>query len=248
MTENQYARVLIKLSGEMLAGDEPYGINVEVLNRLAEDVVQVHAAGYQVGLVIGGGNIFRGIAGAAQGLDRTSSDYMGMLATVMNGLAVQNAIERAGVQTRVLSAIKMDAVAEPYVRRRAVRHMEKGRVIIFVAGTGNPFFTTDTAAALRAVELNCDLMLKATKVDGIYTADPAKDKTATHIPQLTYNEAIVRNLQVMDGTAITLCRDNHLSIMVASIQEKGGLLAALEHRAKSTLVLAEQKTEKKANG
>lgn len=231
-----YGRVLIKLSGEMLMGNEAYGIHTPTLERMALDVVEVVAAGYQVGVVIGGGNIFRGVAGAAQGLDRASSDYMGMLATCINGLAVQNALEKQNIQTRLLSAIKMDAVAEPYVRRRAIRHMEKGRVVIFVAGTGNPFFTTDTAAALRAVELNCDLMLKATKVDGIYTADPKKDSKAEHIAEMTYNDVIVSNLQVMDGTALTLCRDNKLPIMVASMVNKGGLLQALEGKAKCTLV------------
>ena len=235
-TTKPYQRVLMKLSGEMLMGDEPYGINTPVLQRMAQDIIEVHAAGYQVGIVIGGGNIFRGVAGAAQGLDRASADYMGMLATAINGLAIQNALEALNVQTRLLSAIKMDAVAEPYVRRRAIRHMEKGRIVIFVAGTGNPFFTTDTAAALRAVELSCDLMLKATKVAGIFTEDPAKNPDADHIPEITYNEAIVKNLQVMDGTAVTLCRDNNLQIMVASMKEKGGLLAALEGRAQSTLV------------
>lgn len=234
--QKHYGRVLIKLSGEMLMGQEPYGIHTPTLERMSRDVVEVVAAGYQVGVVIGGGNIFRGVAGAAQGLDRASSDYMGMLATCINGLAVQNALEKQNIETRLLSAIKMDEVAEPYLRRRAIRHMEKGRIVIFVAGTGNPFFTTDTAAALRAVELNCDLMLKATKVDGIYTADPKKDDTAVHIPELTYNETIVNNLQVMDGTALTLCRDNNLPIMVASMMNKGGLLMALEGRAKCTLV------------
>lgn len=235
-SEKPYGRVLIKLSGEMLMGEEAYGIHTPTLERMAKDVVEVVAAGYQVGVVIGGGNIFRGVAGAAQGLDRASSDYMGMLATCINGLAVQNALEKQNIQTRLLSAIKMDAVAEPYVRRRAIRHMEKGRVVIFVAGTGNPFFTTDTAAALRAVELNCDLMLKATKVDGIYTADPKKDNSAEHIGEMSYNDTIVGNLQVMDGTALTLCRDNNLPIMVASMVNKGGLLQALEGQAKCTLV------------
>lgn len=236
VTQKTYGRILIKLSGEMLMGEEAYGIHTPTLDRMARDVIEVVAAGYQVGLVIGGGNIFRGVAGAAQGLDRASSDYMGMLATCINGLAVQNALEKQNIQTRLVSAIKMDAVAEPYIRRRAIRHMEKGRVVVFVAGTGNPFFTTDTAAALRAVELNCDLMLKATKVDGIYTADPKKDKSAEHIGQLTYNETITSNLQVMDGTALTLCRDNKLPIMVASMVNKGGLLQALEGKAKCTLV------------
>lgn len=235
-SQKPYGRILIKLSGEMLMGEETYGINTPTLDRMATDVVEVIAAGYQVGLVIGGGNIFRGVAGAAQGLDRASSDYMGMLATCINGLAVQNALEKQNIQTRVLSAIKMDAVAEPYVRRRAIRHMEKGRVVIFVAGTGNPFFTTDTAAALRAVELNCDLMLKATKVDGIYSADPKKDSTAEHLSELTYNETILGNLQVMDGTAMTLCRDNNLPVMVASMMNKGGLLQALEGQARCSIV------------
>ena len=239
MNQKNYGRVLIKLSGEMLMGQESYGIDTPTLDRMSQDVAQVVAAGYQVGIVIGGGNIFRGVAGAAQGLDRASSDYMGMLATCINGLALQNALERQNIQTRLLTAIKMDEVAEPYLRRRAIRHMEKGRIVLFVAGTGNPFFTTDTAAALRAVELNCNLMLKATKVDGIYTADPEKDSQAEHIPELTYQETIVNNLKVMDGTALTLCRDNNLPIMVASMMHEGGLLRALEGEAKATLVTNE---------
>ena len=244
MTGKQYGRVLVKLSGEMLMGTSGvYGIDTAVLARIAKDIAELHAAGHQVGVVIGGGNIFRGVAGAAQGLDRASSDYMGMLATVINALAIQNAMEDTGVNTRVQTALKMDSVAEPYVRRRAIRHMEKGRVVIFAAGTGNPFFTTDTAAALRGVELNCDLMLKATKVDGIYTADPAKDATATHLAHITYNDAIVKNLQVMDATALTLCRDNGLPIMVASMRDAGGLLAAVEGRARYTLVTSGNETD-----
>ena len=238
MSEPCYGRVLIKLSGEMLMGEDAYGINTSVLERVAKDVVEVHAAGYQVAIVIGGGNIFRGVAGAAQGLERASSDYMGMLATCMNGLALQNSLERAGAQTRVISAIRMDAIAEPYIRRRAIRHMEKGRITVFVAGVGSPFFTTDTAAALRAVELNCNLVLKATKVDGVYTEDPYKNPEAEHLSALHYDEVLLKNLAVMDATAIALCRDNSLPIMVASMLKAGGLLEALEGRAKNTLVSA----------
>ena len=237
MTEKQnYRRALIKLSGEMLMGDAGYGIDASVISRMAADIAEVHKAGIQLGIVIGGGNIFRGVSGAAQGIERASADYMGMLATVINALALQNALEQKGVETRALSAIRMESIAEPYIRRRAIRHMDKNRVVIFAAGTGNPFFTTDTAAALRAVELNCDLLLKATKVDGIYTSDPAKNTDAEHIPQLTYNDVIVQNLQVMDGTAITLCRDNNLPVMVASLAQKGNLLQALLGKAKHTLV------------
>lgn len=243
---DHYGRVLVKLSGEMLMGDGHTGIDTRVLSRMAEDIADVHAAGAQVGLVIGGGNIFRGVAGAAQGLDRASSDYMGMLATIINALALQNALENKGVATRIQSAIKMDAVAEPYIRRRAIRHMEKGRVVIFAAGTGNPFFTTDTAAALRAVEINCDLLVKATKVDGVYTADPKKDPTAKHMPFITYNDVIVKHLNVMDATAITLCRDNGLPIMVCDMHDRGNLLKALQGKAPCTIVSEENK-EKVAN-
>lgn len=246
-----YNRLLIKLSGEMLMGDAGYGIDTKTISRMAEDIAEVHGAGMQVGLVIGGGNIFRGVAGAAQGLDRASGDYMGMLATIINALALQNALEQKGVATRVQTAIKMDAVAEPYIRRRAMRHMEKGRVVIFAAGVGSPFFTTDTAAALRAVELGCDLLVKATKVDGIYTADPQKDPAAKHMPFITYNDVIVKHLAVMDATAITLCRDNGLPIMVCSMHDKGGLLQALKGEASHSLVAETEQTnqtKEKAHG
>lgn len=236
MAAKSYSRALIKLSGEMLMGGAGYGIDAAEISRMADDLAEVHAAGIQLGLVIGGGNIFRGVAGAAQGLDRSSADYMGMLATVMNALALQNALEQKGVPTRVQSAIRMEAIAEPYIRRRAIRHLEKGRVVIFAAGTGNPFFTTDTAAALRAIEIGCDVLMKATKVDGVYTADPKKDPNAKHLPTISYNEVLVKNLGVMDGTAVTLCRDNNLPIMVASLAKKGNLLQALQGKAMCTIV------------
>lgn len=236
MATKSYNRALIKLSGEMLMGNAGYGIDAAEISRMADDLAEVHAAGIQLGLVIGGGNIFRGVAGAAQGLDRSSADYMGMLATVMNALALQNALEQKGVPTRVQSAIRMEAIAEPYIRRRAMRHLEKGRVVIFAAGTGNPFFTTDTAAALRAIEIGCDVLMKATKVDGVYTADPKKDPNAKHLPAISYNEVLVKNLGVMDGTAVTLCRDNNLPIMVASLAKKGNLLKALQGKATCTIV------------
>jgi len=247
MGAKTYSRILIKLSGEMLMGDTGFGIDTKVISRLADDIKEVYDTGIQIGIVIGGGNIFRGVSGAAAGLDRSSADYMGMLATVMNAVALQNALEQAGVYTRVQSAIRMDSIAEPYIRRRAIRHMEKDRVVIFAAGTGNPFFTTDTAAALRAVEIGCDLLLKATKVDGIYSADPQKDKNATHYDHINFTEVLVKNLNVMDSTAISLCRDNDLPIMVTSITEPGNILKALNGTAKHTMVNNQQKQEHAAN-
>lgn len=217
-------------------GDQPYGIDTKTLKRFAEDIKEVVDAGYEVAIVIGAGNIFRGVAGAAQGLDRASADYMGMLATMMNAMALQNVIEAEGIETRLQSALTMDVVAEPFIRRRALRHMEKGRVVILGAGTGKPFFTTDSAAALRAAELNCDLLVKATGVDGVYSADPKKDPNATHYPHISFTDVLVKNLQVMDATAISLCRDSHLPIMVCSIAEKGNLLKAIQGQAKHTLI------------
>ena len=214
-----YKRVLLKISGEALAGSQGYGMDPDVISRIAEEV----ALGVELAVVIGGGNIFRGIAASAGGMDRATGDYMGMLATVINALALQDAIEKAGVPTRVLSAIEMRAVAEPYIRRRAIRHLEKGRVVVFAAGTGNPFFTTDTAGALRAVEIGAEAILKATKVDGIYTADPAKDKTAVRLPRVGYIEVLNRGLQVMDTTAISLCMDNKLPIVVFDLTRKGNI-------------------------
>jgi uridylate kinase len=218
-----YRRIVLKLSGEALAGDQGYGVDPAVLGRIGAEVREVINLGVQVAIVIGGGNIFRGLAASAGGMDRSTADYMGMLATVINALALQDALEKAGCQTRVLSAIEMRAVAEPYIRRRAIRHLEKGRVVIFAAGTGNPFFTTDTAGALRAVEIGADAIMKATKVDGIYSADPARDKTAERLPKVTYIEVLNRRLEVMDTTAISLCMDNKLPIVVFDLTRSGNI-------------------------
>ena len=218
-----YRRIVLKVSGEALAGDLGYGIAPAVLERIAAEVREVAALGVQVAIVIGGGNIFRGVAASADGMDRATADYMGMLATVINALALQDALEKAGLQTRVLSAIDMRAVAEPYIRRRAIRHLEKGRIVIFAAGTGNPFFTTDTAGALRSVEIGADAIMKATKVDGIYSADPARDPNAKRLPRLTYIEVLNRGLQVMDATAISLCMDNKLPIVVFDLTRPGNI-------------------------
>jgi uridylate kinase len=218
-----YHRVLLKLSGEALAGGLGYGIDPEVIARIADEIREVVALNVQIAVVIGGGNIFRGIAASAGGMDRATGDYMGMLATVINALALQDAIEKLGVPTRVLSAIEMRAVAEPYIRRRAIRHLEKGRVVVFGAGTGNPFFTTDTAGALRAVEIGAEAILKATKVDGIYTADPTRDPAAVKLPWLSYIEALNRGLQVVDTTAISLCMENKLPIVVFDLTRRGNI-------------------------
>jgi uridylate kinase len=218
-----YSRIVLKLSGEALAGGQGYGIDPPVLDRVGADIREVIDLGVQVAIVIGGGNIFRGIAASAAGMDRATADYMGMLATIINALALQDALEKAGLQTRVLSAIEMRAVAEPYIRRRAIRHLEKGRVVIFAAGTGNPFFTTDTAGALRAVEIGADAIVKATKVDGIYSADPKKDPTATRIDKVSYIEVLNQGLGVMDTTAISLCMDNKLPIVVFDLTRAGNI-------------------------
>jgi uridylate kinase len=218
-----YRRVVLKLSGEALAGGQGYGIHAETIGRIAEEICEVVALGVQVAVVIGGGNIFRGIAASAGGMDRATGDYMGMLGTVINALALQDAIEKAGVPTRVLSAIEMRAVAEPYIRRRAIRHLEKGRVVVFAAGTGNPFFTTDTAGALRAVEIGAEAILKATKVDGIYTADPDKDPSAVKLARVGYLEVLSRGLEVMDTTAISLCMDNKLPIVIFDLTRRGNI-------------------------
>jgi uridylate kinase len=219
----RYRRILLKLSGEALAGEQGYGIDPPVLERITEEVRQVRDLGVQVAIVIGGGNIFRGLQASASGMDRASADYMGMLATVINGLALQNAMEQGGLITRVQSAIDMPAVAEPYIRRRAIRHLEKGRIVIFAAGTGNPFFTTDTAAALRAVEIGAEVILKATKVDGIYSADPVVDAHAVRLPKVSYIEVLNRGLRVMDTTAISLCMENKLPIGVFNLNTPGNL-------------------------
>jgi uridylate kinase len=218
-----YRRIVLKLSGEALAGSQGYGIDPPVLDRIASEVREVVALGVQVALVIGGGNIFRGVAASAGGMDRATADYMGMLATVINALALQDALEKVGLQTRVLSAIEMRAVAEPYIRRRAMRHLEKGRVVIFAAGTGNPFFTTDTAGALRAVEIGADAIMKATQVDGIYSADPKRDANAQRLERMTYIEVLNRGLQVMDAAAISLCMDNKLPIIVFDLTRSGNI-------------------------
>ena len=218
-----YRRVVLKLSGEALAGSQGYGIDPLVIERVAAEVREVVALGVQVAIVIGGGKIFRGVAASAVGMDRATADYMGMLATVINALALQDALEKVSLQTRVLSAIEMRAVAEPYIRRRAIRHLEKGRVVIFAAGTGNPFFTTDTAGALRAVEIGADAIMKATKVDGIYSADPKQDKNAQRLERMTYIEVLNRGLQVMDAAAISLCMDNKLPIIVFDLTRSGNI-------------------------
>jgi uridylate kinase len=224
----RYRRVLLKISGEALMGPGEYGLDAQTVVRVAGEIKSVLAMGVEVAVVIGGGNIFRGVSGAAKGMERASADYMGMLATVINALAMQNALEQQGVHTRVLSAIPMSTVCEPYIRRRAIRHLEKKRVVIFAAGTGNPFFTTDTAAALRASEMGCDALLKATKVDGVYSADPKKDPTATRYDRLGYLEVLARDLGVMDASAISLARENHIPILVFSIQEPGGFADVMQ--------------------
>ncbi len=219
----KYQRVLLKLSGEALAGEQGYGIDPEVITGIAAEIKEVVELGVQVALVIGGGNIFRGLAASSKGMDRASADYMGMLATVMNSLAMQDALEKQGVVTRVQSAIEMQQVAEPYIRRRAVRHLEKGRVVIFSAGTGNPYFTTDTAASLRAMEINAEVILKATKVDGVYTSDPMKNSDAVKLPTLTYLEVLQKGLQVMDATATSLCMDNNLPMIIFDLTQRGNI-------------------------
>ena len=234
--EIKYRRVLLKLSGEALVGDQGYGLDAKIVTRVASEVRSVHALGVQVCVVIGGGNIFRGLAGSAQGMERATADYMGMLATVINSLAMQSALERQGVPTRVQSAIGMQAVCEPYIRRRAIRHMEKGRVVIFAAGTGNPFFTTDTAAALRASEMECNALLKATKVDGVYSADPQKDPRATRYDRLNYLDVLSRDLGVMDAAAISLARENHIPILVFSIHNSGGFADVVTGKGRFTII------------
>ena len=236
MPELKYRRILLKLSGEALAGELAYGVSTDVVRFIAEEVRDIHHLGVQTGLVIGGGNIFRGVEASTKGMDRPSADYMGMLATVINGLALQDALEKVGVDTRVQTAIEMREVAEPFIRRRAIRHLEKGRVVIFVGGTGNPYFTTDTAAALRAMEINADVVFKATKVDGVYTADPKKDPTATKFDELTYIEVLSRRLKVMDSTAISLCMDNGFPIVVFNLLEKGRLRQLVFGERVGTLV------------
>jgi uridylate kinase len=235
MSPPRFDRILLKLSGEVLMGPNQFGIDPDTVERVATEIAGV-AEGHQLCLVVGGGNIFRGLAAAAKGFDRTSADYMGMLATVMNALAVQNALEQLGVPTRVQSAIPMNTVCEPYIRRRAVRHMEKGRIVIFAAGTGNPYFTTDTAAALRAAEMGCDALLKGTSVDGVYDADPKKVPGATRYESLSFNRVLADDLKVMDASAVALCRDNNIPIVVFNIRDHGNLAAVLEGHGTSTIV------------
>jgi uridylate kinase len=235
----RYSRVLLKISGEALMGDQEYGLDPAMLGHVAAEIESVHRLGVQICLVIGGGNIFRGVKGAAAGMERATADYMGMLATVMNSLAMQSALERCGIVTRVLSAITMQAVCEPYIRRRAIRHMEKGRVVVFAAGTGNPFFTTDTAAALRASEMGCDALLKATKVDGVYSADPKKVADAERFDRLSYLEVLSRDLQVMDASAISLARENRIPILVFSIHNRGGFADVVSGKGLFTIITEE---------
>lgn len=232
----KYNRILLKLSGESLMGDRSFGISPSMLDLYANDIKTVTDIGVQVAVVIGGGNIYRGMNEAETGIERAQGDYMGMLATVINGMALQAALEKAGVKTRLQSAIKMEQVAEPYIRRRAMRHLEKGRVVIFGAGTGNPYFTTDTAGSLRAIEINADVILKGTRVDGIYTADPEKDPSATRFETLSFNEVISKGLKVMDMTAFTLCQENNLPIIVFDMHKKGNLLDVVNGKAIGTLV------------
>src|SRR5512141_1267432 len=231
-----YKRILLKLSGEALMGEDSYGINRAVIGRIVAEIGEVVSLGVEVGVVIGGGNIFRGVAPAAAGMDRAKADYMGMLATVINALALEDAMRRAGIVSRVQSALTVDTVAEPYIRGKALRYLEEGKVVIFAAGTGNPFFTTDTAAALRGREIEADIVLKATKVDGVYTSDPLKDPTATRFQELTFNEAIINNLKVMDATALALCRDQNMQIKVFSIFKPGALARVVLGEDEGTLV------------
>ncbi len=240
MTRPRFNRILLKLSGEVLMGDgSGLSIDPTVTARVAEEIADVKAQGYELCIVVGGGNIFRGVAGAAQGFERASADYMGMLATVMNALAMQNALEQIGVETRVQSAIPMASVCEPFIRRRAMRHLEKGRVVIFAAGVGSPFFTTDSGAALRAAEMNCDALFKGTSVDGVYDADPKKDASAKRYATVSYDTVLADNLKVMDASAVALCRDSNIPIVVFNIREHGNFAAVLAGRGISTIVQQE---------
>ncbi len=236
MADLKYQRVLLKLSGEALAGEQGFGISPRVVDRLTDEVKALHESGVTMGLVIGGGNIVRGTQASQEGMDRVHADYMGMLATVINALALQDLLERKGVDTRVMTAIRMEALAEPYIRRRALRHLEKNRVVIFAAGTGNPYFSTDTAAVLRAIEMDADVLIKATKVEGVFTADPAKHPDAEFIPRLSFQDVLANELGVMDAAAISLCKDNDLPIIILNIQHTGAVLAALRGEEMGTLV------------
>src|SRR5436309_2118356 len=223
LSPDMYKRILLKLSGEALAAGRGFGIDAVFIHKVAEEIADVHSLGCQVGIVVGGGNFFRGVAQQAIDMDRVAADHMGMLSTVINGIALQDAVEKRGIFCRVMSAIEMHQVSEPYIRRRAIRHLEKDRIVVFAAGTGNPFFSTDTAAALRAMEIKADILLKATSVDGIYTADPKKDPDAERFEQITYNEILRRNLTVMDTSAVSLCRENNMPMMVFSMREQGNI-------------------------
>ena len=231
-----YTRALLKISGEALAGDKGFGLDYQVVEAFAEEIKAVHALGVHLALVVGGGNIIRGTIASREGLDRVSADYMGMLGTVINALALQDVLEKIGVDTRVMTAIRMESVAEPYIKRRAIRHLEKGRLIIFAAGTGNPFFSTDTAGVLRALEIEAQVILKATNVDGVYTGDPRTDPTATFIPELTFQEAIVKNYAVMDANAFGLCKANHLPIIVFNLNQPGTITRVLRGERVGTIV------------
>ncbi len=236
MKETVYKRVLLKLSGEALMGQRSFGIDPAVVSSIADAVSDIHELGVQIGLVVGGGNIFRGFEGSSRGMDRTVADYMGMLATVINSLALQSGLEQKGVPTRVQTAIEMKEVAEPYIQRRAVRHLEKGRVVIFAGGTGNPYFTTDTAASLRAVEIKADILMKATKVDGVYDKDPVKNKSAKKYDRISFTDVLTKNLKVMDATAISLCRDNALPIIVFNLQKEGNIKRVICGHSIGTIV------------
>ncbi len=236
MAAPAYKRILLKVSGEALLGPESFGIDPGVTTQIAEEIAEIHRLGVEIAIVIGGGNIFRGLAASVRGMDRATADYMGMLATVINALALQDALEQIDVDTRVVTAVEMRAVAEPFIRRRAVRHLEKGRIVVFAAGTGNPYFTTDTAAALRAMEIRADIILKGTKVDGIYTADPLTDPQATRFDSISYLQVLEQGLKVMDATAISLCMDNQLPIVVFNLQRQGNLLRAVMGEPVGSLV------------
>ncbi len=236
MAGGQYGRVMLKLSGEALAGDRGFGIEPAVVDRITEEIKAVYRMGVSLGVVIGGGNIVRGAIASRQGMDRVQADYMGMLATIINALAVQDLLESKGVDTRVMTAIRMEEIAEPYIRRRAMRHIEKGRVVLFAGGTGNPYFSTDTAAVLRAIEMEADVVIKATKVRGVFSADPVKDPTAEFIPAITFQEVMTRDLAVMDASAVALCKENHLPIIVLNLEERGAITSAIRGERVGTLV------------
>ena len=235
-----YKRILLKLSGEALLGEGSFGIDTNVLKLVAEEIEDIQALGVQMGIVIGGGNIFRGVEASARGIDRTSADYMGMLATVMNSLALQNALENQGIPTRVQSAIEMKEIAEPFIKRKAMRHLEKGRVVIFACGTGSPYFTTDTAASLRAMEMQADVILKATRVDGVYDKDPVKEKDAIMFNKISYTEVLTRNLKVMDSTAVSMCRDNNLPLVVFNLEKKGNIRGVVCGKSIGTIIEGEK--------